>query len=159
MVFSPSISVSVCLSVVCLIHIHPHCFLVNCNRMNLTTGAARPNPQGAYVYKNIRIQRTVILANSAPLVKGRQRYAVNGNSFVYQDTPLLLADYFNISGIFKVTPFHTKPPSLATRPYVQMSTFVGGSGLKQNFTEIIFQNNEATLQTWHLDGYNFFVVG
>ncbi|KAE8731413.1 hypothetical protein F3Y22_tig00002840pilonHSYRG01283 [Hibiscus syriacus] len=27
------------------------------------------------------------------------------------------------------------------------------------FIEIVFQNNENIVQSWHLDGYNFFVVG
>ncbi|KAI5080676.1 hypothetical protein GOP47_0003859 [Adiantum capillus-veneris] len=128
-------------------------------RMNLTTGAARPNPQGAYKYKDIPIKRTVILANSGLMVEGKQRYAVGGNSFIYPNTPLLLADYLQIPGVFKIVPFHKHPPSMAFGSPLIMSTFVGNSGLKENFTEIIFQNTEETLQTWHLDGYSFFVVG
>jgi hypothetical protein len=27
------------------------------------------------------------------------------------------------------------------------------------FVEIVFQNNEDTVQSWHLDGYSFFVLG
>ncbi|MCO5570339.1 hypothetical protein L7F22_024058 [Adiantum nelumboides] len=128
-------------------------------RMNLTTGAARPNPQGAYKYKEIPIKKTVILANSGLQVQGKQRYAVGGNSFIYPSTPLLLADYFQIPGVFKVVPFSKHPPSMAYGTPLIMSTFVGNSGLKENFTEIIFLNTEETLQSWHLDGYSFFVVG
>lgn len=29
----------------------------------------------------------------------------------------------------------------------------------QNFVEIIFENHEKTMQTWHLDGHSFFAVG
>ncbi|KAJ4714956.1 L-ascorbate oxidase [Melia azedarach] len=27
------------------------------------------------------------------------------------------------------------------------------------FIEVVFQNNEKTIQSWHLDGYDFWVVG
>ncbi|KAL0461488.1 UNVERIFIED_CONTAM: L-ascorbate oxidase [Sesamum latifolium] len=27
------------------------------------------------------------------------------------------------------------------------------------FIEVVFQNNEDTIQSWHLDGYDFWVVG
>ena len=33
------------------------------------------------------------------------------------------------------------------------------TGQYKAFVEIVFENNEATLQSWHLDGYNFWVVG
>jgi hypothetical protein len=29
----------------------------------------------------------------------------------------------------------------------------------KGFLEIVFQNNETDVQTYHLDGYSFFVVG
>ncbi|MCO5599671.1 hypothetical protein L7F22_053776 [Adiantum nelumboides] len=82
-----------------------------------------------------------------------------GNSFVYPSTPLLLADYFQIPGVFKIVPFSKHSPSMAYGTPLIMSTFVGNSVLKENFTEIIFLNTEETLQSWHLDGYSFFVVG
>ncbi|KAJ0096808.1 hypothetical protein Patl1_28775 [Pistacia atlantica] len=94
-------------------------------RWNLTANAARPNPQGSFHYGNITTTRTIVLANSASLINGKQRYAVNGVSYVNADTPLKLADYFNIPG----------------------------------YIEVVFQNNENTMQSWHLDGYDFWVVG
>ncbi|KAL0461487.1 UNVERIFIED_CONTAM: L-ascorbate oxidase [Sesamum latifolium] len=65
-------------------------------RWNLTSNAARPNPQGSFHYGKITTSRTIVLANSAPIINGKQRYAVNGVSFINSDTPLKLADYFNI---------------------------------------------------------------
>lgn len=28
-----------------------------------------------------------------------------------------------------------------------------------DFVEIVFQNNEKAMQSWHLDGYDFWAVG
>ncbi|XP_058770739.1 L-ascorbate oxidase homolog, partial [Vicia villosa] len=78
-------------------------------RWNLTANAARPNPQGSYHYGKITPTKTIVLANSAPLINGKQRYAVNKVSFVNPDTPLKLADYFNIPGIFSVNSIQSLP--------------------------------------------------
>ncbi|KAL0380909.1 UNVERIFIED_CONTAM: L-ascorbate oxidase [Sesamum angustifolium] len=86
-------------------------------RWNLTSNAARPNPQGSFHYGKITTSRTIVLANSAPIINGKQRYAVNGISFINSDTPLKLA-------LLKTS-----------------------------------LNNEDTIQSWHLDGYDFWVVG
>jgi len=123
-------------------------------RWNLTASAARPNPQGSYHYGNITITRTIKLANSAPFINGKQRYAVNGVSYLPSATPLQLADYYNISGVFTAGGIPDSPR--------------GGSGYLQTaalsveyraFIEVVFQNYESTIQSWHLDGYSFFVVG
>jgi len=123
-------------------------------RWNLTANAARPNPQGSYHYGNITISRTIKLANSAPIINGKQRYAVNGISYLRPSTPLKLADYYSIGGVYSVGGIADSPN--------------GGSGFMQTallsveyraFVEIVFQNYENTIQSWHLDGYSFFVVG
>ncbi|PKI41959.1 hypothetical protein CRG98_037642 [Punica granatum] len=46
-------------------------------RRNLTASGPRPNPQGSYHYGMINVTRTIRLANSAPIINGKQRYAVN----------------------------------------------------------------------------------
>ncbi|KAL6312766.1 hypothetical protein AAG906_020607 [Vitis piasezkii] len=123
-------------------------------RRNLTANAARPNPQGSFHYGTIPIQRTLILANSATKINGTLRYAVNGISYVNPATPLKLADYYNISGVFKLNSIKDTPPS---GPAV-FGTSVRGTTL-HDFIEIVFQNNETTLQSWHLDGNTFWTVG
>ncbi|XP_047941958.1 L-ascorbate oxidase homolog [Salvia hispanica] len=117
-------------------------------RWNLTANAARPNPQGSFHYGEINTTRTLFVANSALLVEGKQRYAVNGVSYVNPDTPLKLADYLNISGVF----------SLDGAWRGELDTAVVGTAL-HDFVEIVFQNHEDAIQTWHLDGYDFWVVG
>ncbi|KAJ4714953.1 L-ascorbate oxidase-like [Melia azedarach] len=124
-------------------------------RWNLTANAARPNPQGSFHYGKINTTRTIVLANSAPLINGKLRYAVNSVSYVNSDTPLKLADYFNIPGIFSVN-------SIQSVPSGSGSSTVATSVLQVNlheFIEVVFQNNERTMQSWHLDGYDFWVIG
>ncbi|XP_078441720.1 L-ascorbate oxidase homolog [Wolffia australiana] len=123
-------------------------------RWNLTANAARPNPQGSYKYGSVPITRTLVLANSAPIVNGRQRYAVNGFTYVVPDTPLKLADYFNIPGVFTADQLPVAPPA-------STATIFATSVLKFNlrdFVEIVFQNNEKEMQSWHIDGIDFWVV-
>uniref|UniRef100_A0A2N9FYN9 L-ascorbate oxidase n=1 Tax=Fagus sylvatica TaxID=28930 RepID=A0A2N9FYN9_FAGSY len=123
-------------------------------RWNLTASAARPNPQGSYHYGKIPLTKTIVLANSALLINGKQRYAVNSVSYINSDTPLKLADYFNIPGIFNVDSIQTLPSNGST----YLATSVIPSSL-HDFIEVVFQNNENAIQSWHLDGYDFWVVG
>lgn len=124
-------------------------------RWNLTAGAARPNPQGSFHYGNINVSRTIQLQSTAPIIGGKQRFAVNNVSFIYPDTPLKLADYFQINDVFNLggipdSPSVVSPPRYGT-PVID--------AINKAFIEIIFQNTENAIQTWHVDGYAFFVVG
>ncbi|PKA66971.1 L-ascorbate oxidase like [Apostasia shenzhenica] len=101
-------------------------------RWNLTASAARPNPQGSYHYGSINITRTIKLANSAGAVDGRKRYFINGVSYKEPATPPKLAQYFGIAVL--TAEFRT-------------------------FIEIILENHEKGLQSYHLNGYSFFPVG
>ncbi|GAB2279687.1 hypothetical protein Dimus_014329 [Dionaea muscipula] len=123
-------------------------------RWNLTANAARPNPQGSFHYGQIPTSQTIVLANSAPLINGKQRYAVNRVSYINPDTPLKLADYFNIPGIFSLNSIQTTPSDGSA----YLATAVMPTNL-HNFIEIVFQNDEYTMQSWHVDGYDFWVVG
>ena len=102
----------------------------------------------------IKPTRTLVLANSAPWINGKQRYAVNSVSYVAPDTPLKLADYFMIPGVFNVGTMPTYPSG--GNAYLQ--TAVMGSNFHE-FVEIVFQNWENSVQSWHFDGHSFFVVG
>ena len=121
-------------------------------RWNLTANAARPNPQGSYHYGTVPVARSLVLSSSSGPANGRLRYAVNGLTYVNPDTPLKLADYFNIGGVFTVDNIQTGrggPPVFAT------------SVLRFNlhdFVEIVFQNTESEVQSWHVSGYDFWVV-
>ncbi|VFQ75280.1 unnamed protein product [Cuscuta campestris] len=129
-------------------------------RWNLTANAARPNPQGSYHYGTINITKTLVLTNSAPVMEGKQRYAVNGLSYVNPTTPLKLADWLNITGVFTLddSPFlqTLRPSGGPVAPY--LATPVIPATL-HDFVQIVFQNNEKTMQSWHLDGHDFWVVG
>ncbi|GAB2300428.1 hypothetical protein Dimus_034471 [Dionaea muscipula] len=128
-------------------------------RQNLTASGPRPNPQGSYHYGLINTTRTIMLQSSAGQVNGKQRYAVNGVSFVPPDTPLKLADFFKIQGVFRVGSISDNPPNAGDQgSSIHLDTSVMGADYRA-FIEIVFQNTENILQSWHLDGYNFFVVG
>ncbi|TYI43962.1 hypothetical protein ES332_A01G204000v1 [Gossypium tomentosum] len=123
-------------------------------RTNLTASGPRPNPQGSYHYGLINITRTIKLVSSADQVKGKQRYAVNSVSFIPADTPLKLADYFKIGGVFRVESISDKP----TGQNMYLDTSVMGADFRA-FVEIVFENHESIVQSWHIDGYAFWVVG
>ncbi|GKU98094.1 hypothetical protein SLEP1_g11141 [Rubroshorea leprosula] len=123
-------------------------------RTNLTASGPRPNPQGSYHYGMINTTRTIRIANSAGQVNGKQRYAANSVSFVAPDTPMKIADYFKISGVFRVGSISDNP----TGGGIYLDTSVMQADYRA-FIEIVFQNDEDIIQSWHLDGYAFFVVG
>ncbi|XWS55142.1 hypothetical protein CRYUN_Cryun10bG0149300 [Craigia yunnanensis] len=123
-------------------------------RTNLTASGPRPNPQGSYHYGLINITRTIKLVSSAAQVNGKQRYAVNSVSFVPADTPLKLADYFKIGGVFRVGSISDNP----TGESMYLDTSVMGADFRA-FVEIVFENHESIVQSWHINGYAFWVVG
>ncbi|KAL7081605.1 hypothetical protein ACP275_14G049800 [Erythranthe tilingii] len=125
-------------------------------RWNLTASAARPNPQGSYHYGKINITRTIKIANTHAVVDGKLRFGINGISHVNTETPLKLAEYFGLGDkVFTYNLMKDEPTEgdnkLVLAPSVVNATF-------RNFVEIIFENREKTIQTWHLDGYSFFAV-
>ncbi|KAH7520123.1 L-ascorbate oxidase homolog [Ziziphus jujuba] len=124
-------------------------------RLNLTANAARPNPQGSFHYGTIPIVRTIVLANSETRIGGKLRYAVNGISYVDPETPLKLADWFGIPGVFSLNTIKDTPTP--GRPAVYGASVIGTT--LHDFVEIVFQNNESKLQSWHLDGYSSYIVG
>ncbi|KAH9622784.1 hypothetical protein KSS87_007380 [Heliosperma pusillum] len=81
-------------------------------RWNLTASAARPNPQGSYHYGQINITRTIKLVNTAGTVDGKLRYAINGASHTDVDTPLKLAEYYQVADkLFKYDVIGDEPPA------------------------------------------------
>ncbi|RZC77883.1 hypothetical protein C5167_002093 [Papaver somniferum] len=126
-------------------------------RWNLTASAARPNPQGSYHYGGINITRTIKIVNSASKVDGKLRYAINGVSHNNPETPLKLAEYFQVpEKVFKYNTIADEPTAesetkITVSPNVLNATF-------RDFVEIIFENHEKSMQSYHLDGYSFFAV-
>ncbi|KAG6605821.1 L-ascorbate oxidase-like protein, partial [Cucurbita argyrosperma subsp. sororia] len=126
-------------------------------RWNLTASAARPNPQGSFRYGSINITRTIKLVNSFGNVDGKLRYAINGVSHVETETPLKLAEYFKVpEKVFKYDMITDEglpegSTTITVAPNVLNATY-------RNFVEIIFENHEKRLQSWHLNGYSFFAV-
>ncbi|MED6157286.1 L-ascorbate oxidase [Stylosanthes scabra] len=125
-------------------------------KWNLTASAARPNPQGSYHYGQINITRTIKLINSASRTNGKLRYGLNGVSHVDTDTPIKLAEYFGIADkVFKYNSISDNPTAAATTLTVQPNVL---TATYRNYIEIIFENHEKSIQSYHLCGYNFFAV-
>lgn len=123
-------------------------------RTNLTASGPRPNPQGSYHYGLINTTRTIRLSSSAGLVNGKQRYAINSVSFIYPDTPMKVADFFKIDGVFRVGSISDNP----TGGGIYLDTGVMQTDYR-SFVEIVFENPEDIVQSYHMNGYSFFVVG
>ncbi|KAM0895957.1 hypothetical protein ACQ4PT_023485 [Festuca glaucescens] len=123
-------------------------------RWNVTASGARPNPQGSFHYGDITVTDVYLLQSRPPeLIDGQLRSTINGISYIAPSTPLVLAQLFNVPGVYKMD-FPNHP--MNRLPKVDTSII---NGTYKGFMEIIFQNNATTVQSYHLDGYAFFVVG
>ncbi|RAL43384.1 hypothetical protein DM860_012525 [Cuscuta australis] len=123
-------------------------------RWNVSSSAARPNPQGSFKYGEITVTDVYVIVNGpAEIIEGKWRATLNGISYFAPSTPLKLADEFNVPGVFKLN----FPNRVMGRP-LKIDTSVINATYKA-FVEIVFQNNGTTVQSYHLDGYAFFVVG
>ncbi|CAH1438062.1 unnamed protein product [Lactuca virosa] len=124
-------------------------------RWNLTAGAARPNPQGTFNVSNVTLSQTFILQGSLDEINGSARYAVNNVSYRVPDTALKLADYYkNGTGTYKLDAYSAN----SSNPVAIDATFVV-SGVHNGWLEIVFKNDMLVIDTWHLDGFGFYVVG
>ncbi|KAK8934457.1 Monocopper oxidase-like protein SKU5 [Platanthera zijinensis] len=123
-------------------------------RWNVSASGARPNPQGSFRYGSINVTQVYVLKNKPPvLIDGKRRATLNGISYSPPETPLRLADQYNKKGVYTLdfpTRPGTGPPKIATSVI---------NGTYRGFIEIVFQNNDTRVQSYHLDGYAFFVVG
>ncbi|XP_023550916.1 monocopper oxidase-like protein SKU5 [Cucurbita pepo subsp. pepo] len=123
-------------------------------RWNVSASGARPNPQGSFRYGSINVTDVYVLQNKPPVsISGKQRTTLNGISFVNPSTPIRLADQFKLKGVYKLD-FPTRP--LTGPPKTETSVI---NGTYRGFMEIVLQNNDTKMQSYHMNGYAFFVVG
>ncbi|XP_039687095.1 monocopper oxidase-like protein SKU5 [Medicago truncatula] len=124
-------------------------------RWNLTAGAARPNPQGTFNVTNVTISQTFILEASTATIDQVSFHTVNNVSYSTPKTPLKLADHFsNGSGVYELDAYSKNTSNVkAVR-----DVFVA-SALHKEWAEIVVKNTLTNIDSWHLDGYSFFVVG
>ncbi|EER93966.1 monocopper oxidase-like protein SKU5 [Sorghum bicolor] len=124
-------------------------------RWNLSAGAARPNPQGSFRYSSINVTQAYLLRSTAPVsIDGRRRATLNGLSYAPPETPLRLADAYGVKGVYTLD-FPERPLNKGA-PRIARSVI---NGTYRGFMELIFQNNDTRMQSYHMDGYAFFVVG
>lgn len=123
-------------------------------RWNVTASGARPNPQGSFRYGSINVTEVYVLKNKPPVtISGKRRSTLSGVSFENPSTPIRLADQYKVKGVYKLD-FPTRP---ITGPPVIKTSVINGT--YRGFMEIVFQNNDTKVHTYHMSGYNFFVVG
>lgn len=124
------------------------------SRQNTTASGARPNPQGSFKYGSINITDTYVLKVIPPVaINGSIRATINGISFVKPTIPFRLADQHKLKGTYKLD-FPTKPMNRT-----QLMDISVINATYKGFIEIVLQNNDTTIQNFHMDGYSFFVVG
>lgn len=124
-------------------------------KWNLTTGAARPNRQGSFNITNVTLSQTFVLQGSKAASHGLPRYAINNVSYYTFDTPLKLADYFvNGSGVYNLDQFLVKTVNAAAAYGVSVVT-----GIHKGWIELVFINILDAVDSWHFDGFGFYVVG
>lgn len=129
-------------------------YIMMLSRLNTSASGARPNPQGSFRYGSIKITDFYLLKVTAPVaINGTTRAAINGISFLKPDVPFRLADNNQLRGIYKLD-FPSKP--MNRTPVIDRSII---NGTYKGFIEIVLQNNDSSVQNFHLDGYSFFVVG
>ncbi|CAJ1943436.1 unnamed protein product [Sphenostylis stenocarpa] len=123
-------------------------------RWNVSASGARPNPQGSFRYGSINVTEIYVLKNKPPeKIDGKRRATVSGVSFVNPSTPIRLADQYKLKGVYKLD-FPTKP--ITGPPRAETSVI---NGTYRGFMEVILQNNDTKMHTYHMSGYAFFVVG
>ncbi|CAN6323541.1 unnamed protein product [Urochloa humidicola] len=128
-------------------------------RWNLSAGAARPNPQGSFRYSSINVTQAYLLRSTAPVwIAGRRRATLNGLSYEPPETPLRLADAYGVKGVYTLD-FPERPPTASGGGAPPRMARAIINGTYRGFMELIFQNNDTRMQSYHMDGYAFFVVG
>ncbi|KAK6923002.1 Multicopper oxidase, C-terminal [Dillenia turbinata] len=75
-------------------------------------------------------------------------------SMINPTTPPKLTDYFSIPGVFD---FNAIQDKLTPGPTVLGMSVI--SAMLHDILEIVSQNDEKDLQSWHPDGYDFWTVG
>ncbi|KAK2634116.1 hypothetical protein Ddye_028908 [Dipteronia dyeriana] len=124
-------------------------------RWNLTAGAARPNPQGTFNVSNISLTQSFQLHASMGAINGQPRYVVNNVSYLTVETPLKLSDHLvNGSGVYELDRFPTQTVNSEASYGVSVV-----SGIHKGWIELVFINQLDVIDSWHLDGFGFYVVG
>lgn len=123
-------------------------------RWNVSASGARPNPQGSFRYGSINVTELYVLKNKPPVtINGKRRTTLSGISFVNPSTPIRLADQYKLKEVYKLD-FPNMP--LTGPPRMETSII---NGTFRGFMEVILQNNDTKMQSYHMDGYAVFVVG
>ncbi|KVH90171.1 Cupredoxin [Cynara cardunculus var. scolymus] len=113
-----------------------------------------PDPPQDQYDNTFSMNQARSIRNKPPVtINGKRRATLSGVSFVNPTTPIRLADQYKVKGAYKLD-FPTEP--LTGPPRMETSVI---NGTYRGFMEVILQNNETKMHSYHIDGYAFFVVG
>ncbi|GKV34210.1 hypothetical protein SLEP1_g42607 [Rubroshorea leprosula] len=130
-------------------------YIVVTPKWNLTTGAARPDPQGTFTVSNVTISQTFVLQGLKAEINGTTHYTVNNISYDPINTPLKLAGYFvNGSCVYQLDWFPVDSVHAEAAYGVSVVT-----GIHKGWIGLVFRNNLDVMDSWNLDGFGFYVVG
>ena len=101
------------------------------------------------------LSQTFILSASTAEINGVPKFTVNNVSYLTPDTPLKLADHLvNGSGVYELDEFSTNSTNVKPERGVFVAT-----GIHKGWIELVFYNDLEAIDSWHLDGFGFYVVG
>ncbi|KAG5558709.1 hypothetical protein RHGRI_008614 [Rhododendron griersonianum] len=126
-------------------------------RQDLNANVSGPSRQGSFNYSDlINSSEVFILRSTQPeTIDGKLRATFNGISFKNPAYPIRLADQFDKSkDVYKLdfpnATLPSGPPRIATSLI---------NGTYNHSMELILQNNDTVVLSFHMDGYSFFVLG
>ena len=99
--------------------------------------------------------QTFILQSARAEINGAPGLVVNNVSYYTSNTPLKLADHLtNGSGVYTLDQFPIQSVHAEAAYGISVVT-----GNHRGWIELVFKNNMDDMDSWHLDGFSFFVVG
>ncbi|KAH7840889.1 hypothetical protein Vadar_022976 [Vaccinium darrowii] len=123
-------------------------------RWNVSTSGAHPDPLQSFQNGSINATQVYVLKNQpAVTINGDGRTTLSGISFVNPSAPIMLSDQFKLTRVYKLD-FPSRP---ITGPPKMETSIINGT--YEGLMELIFQNNDMNMQSYHVDGYAFFVLG
>ncbi|KAI8564930.1 hypothetical protein RHMOL_Rhmol03G0221500 [Rhododendron molle] len=110
--------------------------------------------QGAFDYSLLKSELFILRSTQPSTIDGKLRATFNGISFKNPGYPIRLADQFDKSKDVYNLDFPNA--TLPSRPPRIDTSLINGT--YNHSMELILQNNDSVMLSFHMDGYSFFVL-
>ncbi|XP_058206050.1 monocopper oxidase-like protein SKU5 isoform X1 [Rhododendron vialii] len=125
-------------------------------RQDLNATGGGPSQQGKFEYRLLKSSEVFILRSTQPsTIDGKLRATFNGISFKNPGYPIRLADQFDKSK--DVYDLDFPNATLPSGPSRIATSLINGT--YNHSMELILQNNDTVVLSFHMDGHSFFVLG